>query len=190
MPATGARRYSPQEAAAIAGVRLQRVQNAITERQLGRDFAVSADGRRRIDLPAVLTLAAVARLGDVRIAPQVLYRAFRKAGLPRGQVRVGDAVTIDARRLLGAVMRNIALYDVARARIVEDPAVMGGVPVVKGTRIPARMLHARLAGGDTVESILEDYPYLDRKTVEASALYVAANPARGRPKRQAVQASA
>lgn len=59
-----------------------------------------------------------------------------------------------------------------RRRIVSDPAVMGGVPVVEGTRLPARMLHARVQGGDTIETILEEYPYLDREAVEAAVRYM------------------
>jgi uncharacterized protein (DUF433 family) len=59
---------------------------------------------------------------------------------------------------------------------------MGGLPVVRGTRIPARSLHARIAGGDSVESIIEDYPYLDNETIEAAVMFAKANPERGRPR--------
>ncbi len=180
--------YTPQEVAVLAGVRLQRVQNALTEGRLGRRFSASVDGRRRIDLPALLTFAALDRLDKVRIAPEVLYRAFAKSGLPYGAIPVVDSVTIDAGRLLETVVRNVELYEMARTRIVSDPAVMGGAPVVKGTRLPARMLHARVIGGDSLDSILEDYPYLDPETVAAAVMYVAANPERGRPKRIAVSA--
>ena len=182
------RRYTPREAAALSGVRLQRIQNAITDGLIGRRALTRArDGRRRIDLPAVLTFAAVDRLGKVRIEPKALYKAFRKSGLPRGPVAVTEAVTIDAARLLAPVVRKVRLYETARARIVSNRAVMGGLPVVKGTRIPARTLHARLKGGDTLDSILEDYPHLDRETVEAAYLYVEANPRRGRPRRRAAE---
>jgi uncharacterized protein (DUF433 family) len=187
---TVAQYYTPQEAAALAGVRLQRIQNAITERQLGHAFALAPDGRRRLDLPALLTFAANDRLGKVHIEPKTLYEAFRKVGLPRGPVPVTDAITIDALRLLGAVVRNVELYDTARKRIVSDPAVMGGVPVVKGTRIPARTLHSRVTGGDRIESILKEYPYLDRETIESAVLFIEANPMRGRPPRYAKGANA
>lgn len=183
-----ARRYTPQEAAALAGVRLQSIQNAITDRQLGRAFAVGSDGRRRVDLAAVLTFAAVDRLDKVHIEPATLYQAFRKAGLPHGLVPVTEAVTIDAPRLLGNVVRNVELYDRARERIVSDPAIMSGVPVVKGTRIPARTLHARIKGGDTIEAILEDYPYLDCEAIDAAVLFIDANPVRGRPRRRGLDA--
>jgi len=146
-------------------------------------FALAPNGRRWLDLPALLTFAAGERLGKVYIDPKTLYQAFRKVGLPHGSVPITDAIIIDASRLLGAVVRNIELYDAARERIVSDPAVMGGAPVVKGTRIPARTLHARVMGGDRIESILKEYPYLDRETIEAAVLFIEANPMRGRPPR-------
>jgi uncharacterized protein (DUF433 family) len=176
------RDYTPQEAAALSGVRLRRIQNALTDGQLGDGSPVVEGGRRRIDLPAVLTFAALDRLGPVRIDPAALYRAFRGAEAPVGLLAVTESVTVDAGRLLANVIRNVAVYEIARERIVSDPDVMGGLPVVRGTRIPARSLHARIAGGDSVESIIEDYPYLDNETIEAAVMFAKANPERGRPR--------
>ena len=68
-----------------------------------------------------------------------------------------------------------------RQIIVTNPAIMGGMPTIRGTRITAQSILGRLESGDSVESVLEDYPYLDRDAVEAAALYAKANPPRGRP---------
>ncbi|HEV3157339.1 MAG TPA: DUF433 domain-containing protein [Candidatus Baltobacteraceae bacterium] len=176
--------YTPQEAAILAGVRLQRVQNAITNRQFGRTFVLAGKGQRRIDLSAVLTFAAQKQLGKVRIEPKLLYEALRKVGFPRGLVAITDAVTIDAPVLLGPTLRNIEIYDAARKRIVSDPAVMGGLPVVKGTRIPAHTLHARVMAGENIKAILKEYPYLDQEAIESAVLFIEANPPRGRPHRR------
>jgi uncharacterized protein (DUF433 family) len=182
--------FTPQEAAALTGVRLQRIQNAITDRKLGRTFPMRRDGRRRIDLPAVLAMAAsdrlrgMDRLRGIRIAPAALYRAFRQTGLPRAPVPIADAVAIDAPRLLAGVIDNLRLYDIAREQIISDPQVMVGLPTIKGTRLPARMIHARVKGGDSIASILADYPYLNQDLIQAAALYIEANPARGRPRRR------
>ena len=87
--------------------------------------------------------------------------------------RVGKALT--------AARRRLALYDRARRIIVSNPAIMGGMPTIRGTRITAQSILGRLESGDSVESVLEDYPYLDRDAVEAAALYANANPPRVRP---------
>ncbi len=59
--------------------------------------------------------------------------------------------------------------------IVRNPEILGGTPVIRGTRISARVILGRLNDGDTVDIILEDYPYLDRETIEAAASYARRN---------------
>jgi uncharacterized protein (DUF433 family) len=46
------------------------------------------------------------------------------------------------------------------AQVVSDPSVMDGVPVVRGTRIPAETILAYLRSGHTPQDIFEDYPTL------------------------------
>lgn len=58
-------------------------------------------------------------------------------------------------------------------RIVVNPAVMVGKPVVKGTRIPVDMIVRQIAQGMTIDEILEDYPNLTREDIKAALEYVA-----------------
>lgn len=51
--------------------------------------------------------------------------------------------------------------------IESDPEIMGGEPVMKGTRIPVTTILCRLAAGDTIETLHQDYPYLERASLEA-----------------------
>ena len=97
------------------------------------------------------------------------------------EVVIGHTVRIDTGAALTAARRRLALYERARESIVSDPEIMGGTPVLRGTRITARSILGRIEGGDSIESILEDYPYLDPDGIEAAALYAKANPPRGRP---------
>jgi uncharacterized protein (DUF433 family) len=41
--------------------------------------------------------------------------------------------------------------------IVVDPEVIHGVPVISGTRIPAHLIVGQLAGGESMEAILQAY---------------------------------
>lgn len=50
-------------------------------------------------------------------------------------------------------------------RIVIDPAICNGRPVVKGTRIAAQTVLEFLGAGDSIEDILEEYPSLTREDV-------------------------
>lgn len=59
-------------------------------------------------------------------------------------------------------------------RISVDPERMGGLPCIQGTRITVSMVLGRLAGGQTVEQVLTDYPHLERADVSAALEYAAA----------------
>jgi len=54
-----------------------------------------------------------------------------------------------------------------------DPNVCHGQACVKGTRIPVHQVVHMLADGDTIESLLEDYPSLTRESVLACLDYAA-----------------
>lgn len=58
-------------------------------------------------------------------------------------------------------------------RIVINPAVMVGKPVIKGTRIPVDLIVRLLAQGMTPQEILEDYPNLTMEDIRAALEYVA-----------------
>ncbi len=58
-------------------------------------------------------------------------------------------------------------------RIASNPKIMGGKPVVKGTRITVEQLLKLLAQGLTSEEILKDYPHLTKDDIAAVLLYAA-----------------
>src|SRR6266849_482072 len=49
--------------------------------------------------------------------------------------------------------------------IISDPNIMGGAPVIKGTRIPIEVILHRLKEGNTIEAIHTMYSWVDRKTL-------------------------
>ena len=56
-------------------------------------------------------------------------------------------------------------------RIVVDPKVMVGKPIIKGTRITVEAIVRRVAQGMTFDEILEDYPYITKEDIKASLFY-------------------
>lgn len=52
-------------------------------------------------------------------------------------------------------------------RIVIDPQICNGRPVVSGTRITVQTVFEFLAAGDSVEDVLEEYPSLTKEDVNA-----------------------
>jgi len=59
--------------------------------------------------------------------------------------------------------------------IAVDPAVCGGQPVIKGTRVTLKTLLACLAEGSTVDDILKDFPSLNESQVQAVIAFAAAS---------------
>lgn len=60
------------------------------------------------------------------------------------------------------------------ARVVVDHQIMGGVPCIRGTRIPATRILKMVAAGMTVDRIVEDFPQLSAEDVHEALLYAAA----------------
>jgi uncharacterized protein (DUF433 family) len=173
--------YSPQEAAAVSGVPLAAIQKAITARKIPARVEGPLQ-RRQLDETALLAFALAEVLPtELHLSPGAAYQLLCADDRSAGDLVIGEVVRIDATKALAATRQRLALYDRARELVVKDPAIMGGTPTIRGTRITAQSILGRLEGGDSVESVLEDYPYLDRETVEAAALYAKANPPRGRP---------
>ena len=57
--------------------------------------------------------------------------------------------------------------------IVINPNVLRGKPVIKGTRIPVELIVRKLGEGSTIEDILDGYPNLSKKAIQAAILYAA-----------------
>ena len=62
-------------------------------------------------------------------------------------------------------------YPHYRDRIVVDPHIMVGKPVVRGTRIPVELVLKRMAQNPNVEELLEAFPRLTVEDVKACLEY-------------------
>ena len=58
-------------------------------------------------------------------------------------------------------------------RITVDPNQMGGVPCIRGLRIPVATVVRMVADGMTNEQILEDYPDLAKEDIQEALRYAA-----------------
>ena len=61
------------------------------------------------------------------------------------------------------------------SRITIDPAVCHGKPVIRGMRYPVESILEYLAGGDTIEDILEEFTDLEREDILACLAYASAS---------------
>ena len=56
-------------------------------------------------------------------------------------------------------------------RIVSDPNIMMGKPVIAGTRITVELILEKLGAGENFEQILEAHPRLTREAIQAAAAF-------------------
>ena len=52
--------------------------------------------------------------------------------------------------------------------IIQDPEILSGEPVFRGTRVPFQTLLDYLEGGDTLDEFLEQYPGVSREQAIAA----------------------
>lgn len=175
---------TPAEAAVVANVRVRDVNRMIDEHILPK-ACYRVDGGRwlRSDACAYVSfyvhtapvLTAEARTNFIKW----LSRPARKNNF----WVLSHHVSIDFAPFVGETDARRAKLEHAKDAVVEDPEILGGAPVLKGTRIPVHDIAANLAGGAAIEELLEDYPGLTAETIELAVLYAEANPLRGRPRK-------
>jgi len=56
-------------------------------------------------------------------------------------------------------------------RITVNPNIFGGKPIIRGRRLAVEHILSMLAAGDTPETILEGYPWLELADIQACLVY-------------------
>jgi uncharacterized protein (DUF433 family) len=60
-------------------------------------------------------------------------------------------------------------------RITSDPAILGGKPIISGTRISVEIILEWMASGASRDAIVRDYPPLTTEDVEQTLEFAAAS---------------
>lgn len=61
------------------------------------------------------------------------------------------------------------------ARIVSNPAILGGKPVIKGTRISVELILEWMASGASRDEIIARHPHLNAEDVEQALAFAASS---------------
>jgi len=56
-------------------------------------------------------------------------------------------------------------------RITVDPKIFGEKPIIRGRRLAVEHVLGMLAAGDTPDTILDGYPWLEREDIQACLAY-------------------
>lgn len=180
---------TPREVAELSGTPKHVVEKAIEENVLRvRQSARRGSGTRRfLPTQAVVYAALMAKL-DLKLTPAHKKRLFgRIAGLGpadirKARVELAPAVEVDIGRLVGDVLERAERYRAARDSWIQiRDSIMGGTPVIRGTRMTVYSVLGRIDNGETIDDILAENPDLKQEAVEAAITYARTHPPMGRP---------
>jgi uncharacterized protein (DUF433 family) len=177
------REFTVPEAAAILAQPPKQISNALARELQPLRLGSSGRGTQTITargLIALELLRAFASEFMPRLRRMLIIEALKPSS--------GNRVSIQEGRVVVNIAEHRERVNKARSRlqeavalIVRNPEVLGGEPCVRGTRIPAYLVGALARKLGAVEAHAS-YPSISRQTIELVALYVEANPRKGRPR--------
>lgn len=190
---------TPAEASVIAGVELRDIHRVFDEellpepliRRHGNQRFVARDAtpllRFYFDADRHLSAEARRTVLQAVIGPDRRRVLGRLSALPRWHkaIMVAPGIAISLAPYVSAATDRAARLAHARALIVEDPDILGGMPVIRGSRVPVYDVAASLAAGASRERVQSAYPSLTAEQIDLAALYAQAVPPRGRPRQPA-----
>ncbi|HTZ71204.1 MAG TPA: DUF433 domain-containing protein [Acetobacteraceae bacterium] len=187
MQSTEAPLFTPTEAAFLTRLSVKAVNNAIDK---GTVSAIpggrAAYATRLLDLHALMSLTLERRLAD-RFVPELrreLFNALPNAARHNAVFLENGFLKIDLREPRRELANALRQLRRARQLAVNDPDILGGDPVFRGTRVPVHMIADLRAKGESAEDILAAYPRLTAEMVQLAPVFAAAYPLRGRPRNQ------
>jgi uncharacterized protein (DUF433 family) len=178
------------EAAIAAGVSVADINRAI-DRKILPSGLYSTVTNRTVRKDACLWIAFYFETADC-LTSSARLKAIRdgssrcKSWVELRNCRVQESRTIEVSfsRIWEDVDRRLNELREAQELVIEDPEILSGTPVIKGTRIPVYDVASLVDSGTSTAELLELYPRLKREQFELASLYAKANPQRGRPRRR------
>jgi len=120
---------------------------------------------------------------DELMAAKCKWRRPSKSFLAADRLELGGYLFIDFRKVAEDMAPRVDSYAEGLGQIEEKEGVLGGEAVFRKTRLSVKHIGKLRDGGEAIENIIEDYPYLRKSDVEFARLYYKAHPMVGRPPR-------
>jgi uncharacterized protein (DUF433 family) len=189
------------EAAYVAGVSLRDINRSVDEHILPESLHAHREDRERFlfayacPLVAFYFEAASRLTSDERTRViSIAWDRMRSAHVQSlsgvgvaaqgiSLIITDEFLSIDLLPFFDKVRSRFAKLKESAEIVQSNKYVMGGAPVVRGTRVSPHDLAASIAKGIPPERILDAYPGIDARTLDLAVIWAKSNPVRGRPKR-------
>ncbi len=178
-----------REAAELAGVTKTTVEKAVEAevmKTLTRPARLRGGSTRYVPLQAVAYFAALksANLVDlpVRHKKSLWTRLVRLDPTQLTPIEFSPGTVLHVDELAGEACETAVRYKELRdTHIVSDTALLGGTPVIRGTRMSVYSVLGRLQNGDSMDDLAAENPDIPRDAFEAAVIFARTHPLRGRP---------
>lgn len=178
-----------RETAALSGVARTTIEKALEARvlqSLAGPARLRGGAMRYLPIRAVAYFHALkaANLTDLPLRHKraIWTNLVRLEPMQLERIEFTPGAMLDLERLAADSLRNAERYRKARDRyITSDEDILGGTPVIAGTRLSVYAILGRLQDGDDIDDLTEDYPEIPREAFEAAEIYAKCHPLRGRP---------
>lgn len=195
---------NPREVAELAGVSRHTVEKAIEEKVLtvhqgSKETSLRSgrqNARRVLGMESVVYSALMQQISaniSLKFAAKrnliSKLKLYQFLGLRLGKIEIAPSIEADVGAIAGGAFDRAQKYIVSRNEwITSDAEIMGGMPIIRGTRIPAHSVEGRVRAGDSLEEIIAENHDVPRQAFEAAFLYAKTHPLAGRPVRSAARA--
>ncbi len=172
---------TPREVAQLSGTPKHVVEKAIEENVLRvrQSACRNAGAKRLLSTQAVVYIALVSKL-DLKLFAKIAN--LKSSDIWKARVELAPALEIDVGRLVGDVFERAERYRVTRdASIQIKDSIMGGTPIIRGTRMTVYSVLGRIEHGESVDDILAENPDLEREAIETAITFARTHPPMGRP---------
>lgn len=173
--------FTPAEVAALLD---------LPERQVRKEIEhglLSAGSPPRVEFQALVYFQAL-RLMNLDLGVDDRRKVLATIRNALVHTRLPDTVELSSvlRLEIGAVVRElrqkVEAFDRWKEKLVRNAEILGGEPVFPKSRLAVSRIAGLVERGESVRSILEDYPYLTEEDVSFARLYARAYPRVGRPR--------
>ena len=178
------------EAAIAAGVPVAKINRMIDKRILPKKLYRTSQNRTLrkdaclwiafyFETEEVLTAAARVKAMRNATADEHSWTELRHCKFEESR-----AVKVLLSSIWEDVDRRLSQLRKAQEMVIEDPEILSGTPVIRGTRIPVHDVASLVDAGTSVQELMEMYPRLKPAQLELASIYAKASPQRGRPRRR------
>jgi uncharacterized protein (DUF433 family) len=178
------------EAAVVAGVSVDDVNRAI-DRKILPSSLYRATETRTVKRDACLWIAFWFETADF-LTPAARQKLISEGAsrcpswveLRTCKLQEARAIEVGFRSIWDDVDRRLKELRKAQEMVLEDPEILSGTPVIRGTRIPVYDVASLVAANTPTAELKELYPRLREEQFKLAHVYAKARPLRGRPKRK------